>query len=71
MLEKRNSFSQPLGFQELGVVKGHHGIPEINEDLEKEAVRMIDYTALPVISMFYLLSFLVRTSGTRFNSKAK
>jgi len=71
MSEKRNSFSQPLGFQELGVVKGHHGIREINEDLEKEAVRRIDYTALPVISMFYLLSFLVRTSGARINSTAK
>jgi len=63
MSEKRNSFSQPLGFQELGVMKRHHGTPEINEDLERKAVRRIDYTVLPVICMFYLLSFLVRTSA--------
>lgn len=26
---------------------------------EKKAVRMLDYTVLPLVTMFYLLSFLV------------
>lgn len=29
-------------------------------DLERRAVRKLDYTLLPVMTMFYLLSFLVR-----------
>lgn len=28
-------------------------------DAEKRAVRKLDYTVIPVVTMFYLLSFLV------------
>ncbi|PFH53311.1 hypothetical protein AMATHDRAFT_137753 [Amanita thiersii Skay4041] len=31
---------------------------EINSKLEKQAVRMLDYTIVPVMTMFYFLSFL-------------
>ena len=30
-----------------------------DSDLERKAVRKLDYTILPVMTMFYLLSFLV------------
>jgi len=32
----------------------------VDSDLERRAVRKLDYTILPVMTMFYLLSFLVR-----------
>jgi hypothetical protein len=60
MSEKGHS-SPPLESQEFGLAKGPHDIPEVIEDFEKKAVRRIDYTVLPVMSMFYLLSFLVGT----------
>jgi len=41
--------------QESELAKRRHSI----EDLERKAVRKIDYHILPVMSMFYLLSFLV------------
>ncbi|KIM38324.1 hypothetical protein M413DRAFT_30170 [Hebeloma cylindrosporum] len=60
MSEKGHSSSPPLGSQEFGLTKGSDGISGIDEDLEKKAVRRVDYTVLPVMSMFYLLSFLDR-----------
>ena len=32
----------------------------VDSDLERKAVHKLDYTILPVMTMFYLLSFLVR-----------
>jgi hypothetical protein len=32
-----------------------------DKDLERMAVRKLDYSILPVMTMYYLLSFLVRT----------
>ena len=74
MFEKRDDSSPPLGSQEFGLTKEPHAqsIHEVDEDLAKKAVRRMDYTVLPVMSMFYLLSFLVSTSGsllTQFCSK--
>lgn len=42
-----------------------HGIPDqlapphIDHEAERRAVRKLDYSIIPMISMFYLLSFLV------------
>ena len=74
MFEKRDDSSPPLGSQEFGLTKEPHAqsIHEVDEDLARKAVRRIDYTVLPVMSMFYLLSFLVSISGsllTQFCSK--
>ena len=57
MPEKYDSPSPPPG---LGIIKE---LPAINEDSERKAVRRIDYTVIPVISMYYLLAFLVSTSA--------
>ena len=61
MSGKGHSSSPPLEFQEFGLTKGPHDIPEVIGNFGKKAVRRIDYTVLPVMSMFYLLSFLVGT----------
>ena len=63
MSEKAHSSSPPLGSQEFGLSKEPHDIPEVAEDFERKAVRRIDYSVLPVMSMFYLLSSLVGISG--------
>jgi len=45
---------------------------EVNVDLERKAVRRIDYTVLPIITIFYLLAFLVSAhSILQFDSGAK
>lgn len=36
------------------------GLTEKERLLERKAVRKLDYAVLPVMTMFYLLSFLVR-----------
>lgn len=36
----------------------------INLELERRAVRKLDFTILPVMAMFYFLSFLVRYTPT-------
>ena len=58
MSEQGHSSSPPPS-QERGLTKGDHGIREVDEDLERKVVRRIDYTILPILSVFYLLSFLV------------
>lgn len=63
MSEKGHSSSPPLGLQEFEVEKNRLSV----EDLERKAVRRIDYNVLPIISMFYLLSFLVSAHGIPFN----
>ena len=62
MSEKGHSSSPPPVPQELEVEKRRHTV----EDLERNAVRRIDYNVLPVISMFFLLSFLVSVHGNPF-----
>ncbi|KIM38325.1 hypothetical protein M413DRAFT_30171 [Hebeloma cylindrosporum] len=42
--------------------KRPHALLQVNKDLEEKAVRRIDYTVLPIITMFYLLSFLDRAN---------
>lgn len=44
---------------ELGSASLFRG-PRVVSDDEKRAVRKLDYTILPVMTMFYFLSFLVR-----------
>ncbi|TFK43324.1 MFS general substrate transporter [Crucibulum laeve] len=39
-----------------------HVLPEDDSELQKKAVRKLDYTILPVMTMFYLLSFLDRAN---------
>jgi len=63
MSEKGLSPPPPSRSQESGPTTRHIYVPEVNEDLERKAVRRIDYTILPVLSIFYLLSFLVSTPG--------
>jgi len=53
----------PSRSQESAPTTRHIYVPEVNEDLERKAVRRIDYTILPVLSIFYLLSFLVSALG--------
>jgi len=63
MSEKGHSSSLPPIPQEFEVEKKRRSV----EDLERKAVRRIDYNVLPVISMFYLLSFLVSAHRNPFN----
>jgi hypothetical protein len=62
-MSERDNSSSPLVLQESGVAKKCHSL----EDLERKAVRRMDYNILPVMSMFYLLSFLVSARGNPFN----
>jgi hypothetical protein len=36
----------------------------VDSKAEMRAVRKLDYSILPIVSMFYLLSFLVRSPGS-------
>ncbi|KXN92712.1 hypothetical protein AN958_06990 [Leucoagaricus sp. SymC.cos] len=47
---------------ETGYVGGRNLQPRIVTDAEKRAVRKLDYTIVPVMTMFYLLSFLDRAN---------
>jgi hypothetical protein len=55
------SLALPLGSQESTRTKRRDDLLDVNMDLdlERKAVRRIDYTVLPIVTMFYLLSFLV------------
>jgi hypothetical protein len=54
------SLTLPRGSQESAVIKTRDDLLEVNMDLlERKAVRRIDYTVLPIITIFYLLCFLV------------
>ena len=63
MSEKGLSATPPAGSQEFGPTTNSFCVSEVNEDLERKAVRRIDCTVLPALSMFYLLSFLVSVLG--------
>jgi len=64
MSEKKGfSSPPPSGSQESGLTTRHICVPEVNEDLERNAVRRMDCTVLPVLSIFYLLTFLVSAPG--------
>ena len=63
MSEKDLSSPPPAGSQESGPTTKNMCVPEVNEDLERQAVRRIDCTILPVLSIFYLLAFLVSAPG--------
>jgi len=71
------SLSLPPGSQESAITKRGKGkgdgLLEVNVDLERKAVRRIDYTVLPIITIFYLLAFLVSAHSIRlqFDSGAK
>lgn len=47
-------------FYEVGVASLYSKKPRVVSDDEKRAVRKLDYTIIPVMTMFYFLSFLVR-----------
>jgi hypothetical protein len=55
----RTSLSLPPGSRESAITKRSDDPLEVNVDLERKAVRRIDHTVLPIITMFYLLSYLV------------
>ena len=40
--------------------------PSFDPEDERRAVRKLDYTILPLVSLFYLLSFLVNVSDLTF-----
>ena len=71
------SLELPPGSQESAITKRGDGrgddLLEVNMDLlERKAVRRIDYTVLPIITIFYLLCFLVSTPRVpRLDSGAK
>jgi len=70
------SLSLPPGSQESAITKRGEGrgdgLLEVNVDLERKAVRRIDSTVLPIITIFYLLAFLVSAhSILQFDSGAK
>jgi len=48
------------GRQDSTVTESSH---VVNKDLERKAVRRIDWAILPVITIFYLLAFLVSALG--------
>ena len=65
------SLALPPGSQESAITKRSDDF-EVNVDLESKAVRRVDYTVLPIITMFYLLAFLVSAPGIpQFDSGAK
>lgn len=45
--------------EDSSIELGHAPKPRIVTDAEKRAVRKLDYSIVPVMTMFYLLSFLV------------
>ena len=51
------------GHQDSTVTKWRQDLHAVDKDLERKAVRRIDFTILPVITIFYLLSFLVSAPG--------
>jgi len=66
------SLSIPPGSRESAITKNSDDLLEVNVDLEREAVRRIDYTVLPTVTMFYLLSYLVSAPDIpQLESRAK
>ncbi|XP_006461486.1 hypothetical protein AGABI2DRAFT_222276 [Agaricus bisporus var. bisporus H97] len=49
-------------FYEVGVASLYSKKPRVVSDDEKRAVRKLDYTIIPVMTMFYFLSFLDRAN---------
>jgi hypothetical protein len=71
MLEKSHSPSPPSESPHSVVAKECDDVPGVYEDLERKAVRRIDYNILPVVSMFMLLSQLVSAHGNPFDFEVK
>jgi len=69
-IEDSRPSSTAASSKDAGVAPGKP-VEVVDTELERRAVRKMDYTILPVMTMFYLLSFLVRTSLPRQNERNK
>jgi len=59
-MEKHQSLFAFRSDSELQVGTNNPTLVRYSRDEERKAVRKLDYTILPVMTIFYLLSFLVR-----------
>ena len=70
MSEKAHSLSPPAGSQESVVTDFRYVVRDVSSeergDLERKALRRMDYTLLPFLTVLFLLAFLVSEHSDSF-----